>query len=225
MKKVIVILGLLLSQISLSQEEKVIKQTGDFNKVTSFDRIDVVLIAAKENKIILIGDNAKEVEIINKNGELKIRLPLSKLLKGDNISATVYFKDIIAIKANEGSRISSEAVFKTVNFDVIAKEGSEIAVNVDVTNLTVKGGAGSSITIDGKTQNQEVLLNSGALFYGSKLITKHTIITVNAGGDADINATDLVDAKVRAGGIITIFGNPKQINQKTIAGGRIEQVK
>ena len=58
-----------------------------------------------------------------------------------------------------------------------------------------------------------------------KLITSQTYITTNAGGDADIFATDIVDAKVRGGGVITIHGKPKQINQKTVAGGRIEEAK
>ena len=57
------------------------------------------------------------------------------------------------------------------------------------------------------------------------LITKQTTITGNAGGEADVYATDLVDAKVRAGGTILIYGKPKQINQKVVAGGSIEQVK
>jgi len=34
-----------------------------------------------------------------------------------------------------------------------------------------------------------------------------------------------VEAKVRAGGDITIYGKPKQINQKVIAGGSIEEAK
>lgn len=225
MKNIIVLISLILSLISYSQEEKISKQTGDFKKVTSFDKIEVLLIKSTENKVLLIGNYAEEVEIVNNNGELKIRLPLSKLLKGDNISATVYYKDITAIEANEGSRISSESIFKTSNFNVIAKEGSEIAIKVDTNNLTVKGLAGSTITIDGKATNQDILLNSGALFYGSKLVTKQTNVTVNAGGDADINASDFVDAKVRAGGVITIFGKPKKINKKIIAGGSIEQVK
>ena len=42
---------------------------------------------------------------------------------------------------------------------------------------------------------------------------------------ADVYATDLVDAKTRAGGEITIYGKPKQINEKKIAGGTIEQAK
>ena len=37
--------------------------------------------------------------------------------------------------------------------------------------------------------------------------------------------TDFVDAKVRAGGDIVIFGKPKQINQKVIAGGTITESK
>jgi hypothetical protein len=47
----------------------------------------------------------------------------------------------------------------------------------------------------------------------------------HAGGEAAIFATNSVDAKVRAGGDITIFGKPKQINKKIIAGGTIEQAK
>ena len=40
---------------------------------------------------------------------------------------------------------------------------------------------------------------------------------------SDVRASQLVEAKVRAGGIITIFGKPKQINQKTVLGGSINQ--
>ena len=45
-------------------------------------------------------------------------------------------------------------------------------------------------------------------------------VSCNAGGEAAIFATISVDAKVRAGGDITIFGKPKQINKKgpAIAG-------
>lgn len=68
-------------------------------------------------------------------------------------------------------------------------------------------------------------MNSGGIYKAEKLVTNQTVITNNAGGEADIFATDLVDAKVRAGGDITIYGKPKQINQKVIAGGTIEEAK
>jgi hypothetical protein len=86
MKKIIYSL-LIVSSMAFAQNEK---NVGDFNKVTSFDRIDVLLVSSDQNKVQLDGKGADEVEFVNKNGELKIRIPLTKLLDGDNISVTVY---------------------------------------------------------------------------------------------------------------------------------------
>lgn len=222
MQKFIVVLAVFLNQLGFSQDS-VTKNLGDFNKVTSFDQIDVLLVPANENKIILNGEGAQEVELVNKNGELKIRMPITKMLKGDGISATVYYKNIDAVEANEGSRISSEATFEATNFDIIAKEGSEIKLLLDVSRVSVKASDGAKIYLEGKAKNQDIVINSGAILDAKKLGTEQTIITVNAGGEADIFATEFVDAKVRAGGNISIFGKPKQINKKTIAGGTIEE--
>jgi hypothetical protein len=40
--------------------------------------------------------------------------------------------------------------------------------------------------------------------------------TISVSGNAEIYATTLVDAKVRAGGSIYIYGSPKQINKETL---------
>ena len=221
MKKIIFSL-LLISQITFSQTEK---EVGDFNKVTSFDKIDITLIASNQNKVVLSGSDSDKVEVVNKNGELKIRMPLNRLLDGDNISATVYYKNINAIEANEGSRISSNEVFKTASFDIIAKEGAEVRINLNVTSLTIKSSSGAIVTLIGEATTQAAISNTGGILNASKLKTTITNVTVNAGGNAEVNASDVVDAKVRAGGKILIFGKPKQINQKTVVGGIIEQAK
>ncbi len=213
---------LLVSSLAYSQTEK---NVGEFTKVTSFDQIDVTLIPSTENKVILDGSGSEEVELVNKNGELKIRLPLTKLLSGDNISATVFYKKIDAIEANEGSRIACQSVIKSTSFSIIAKEGSSIKLKLNVSKLNAKIANGSTVTVSGTSKNQDILINSGGIFEGEKLKTQQTTISINAGGDASIYATDLVDAKVRAGGDILIYGNPSNINQKTIAGGSIKEAK
>ncbi|WP_445456301.1 head GIN domain-containing protein [Flavobacterium sp. HNIBRBA15423] len=213
---------LLVSTIGFSQVEK---QVGEFSKVTAFDKIDVYLIKSTENKVVLKGDKKEDVELVNKSGELKIRMSFGNLLKGDNISATVYYTNIDAIEANEGSRISSNEIFEGLLFDIIAKEGSEVKIKLDVDKLNARASQGSILKLDGNVDYADILVNSGAKYEAKNLITKQTTITGNAGGEADVYATDLVDAKVRAGGTILIHGKPKQINQKTIAGGTIEQAK
>ncbi len=213
---------LLVSTIGFSQVEK---QVGEFSKVTAFDKIDVYLIKSTENKVVLKGDKKEDVELVNKSGELKIRMSFGNLLKGDNISATVYYTNIDAIEANEGSRISSNEIFEGLLFDIIAKEDSEVKIKLDVDKLNARASQGSILKLDGNVDYADILVNSGAKYEAKNLITKQTTITGNAGGEADVYATDLVDAKVRAGGTILIHGKPKQINQKTIAGGTIEQAK
>ena len=221
MKKLIFSL-LLISSTVFSQIEK---EVGDFFKVTAFDQIDVLLIPSDENKVILNGNGADDVELINRNGELKIRMPLTKLFSGDNISATVYFKELTAVEANEKSRIASEAIFEATGFDIIAKEGSEIKIKLLVDRLTAKIANGSKVNVEGNATTQDILINSGGIYKAEKLLTSQTFITANAGGNANIYATNIVDAKVRGGGVITIYGKPKQINQKIVAGGRIEEAK
>ncbi len=222
MEKIIFSL-LLMSSLTYAQLEK---NVGDFTKVTAFDKIDVNLVAASENKVVLTGANSKEVELVNKNGELKIRMPLTKMLSGYSVSATVYYKKIEAVEANEGSRITSKDIITALNFDVICKEGSDIKlINLQADRLQVRVSQGSVVTVIGTVKNQDVLSNSGGKYDGQDCKSQQTEVTVNAGGMAYVYATDLVNAKTRAGGEITIYGKPKQIIEKSVAGGSIEQAK
>lgn len=222
MKKLIFTL-LLVSSVAFSQVEK---QLDEFTKVTTFDQIDLQLVKGNENKIIIQGSDAKEVEVVNKNGELKIRMPLTKLLQGDNISVTLYYTKLEALEANEGSRIASSELLRSHGFEIIIKEGAQMTLNnVEFSDLNVRISNGSILEIKGTARVTDILVNSGAKFEAKNLTTLNTTITANAGGEATINALDFVDAKVRAGGNILIYGKPKEINQKVIAGGSIEQAK
>jgi hypothetical protein len=213
---------LLISSLTYSQTEK---KVGDFHKVTAFDQITVELIASEENRVELSGTNSEEIEVVNNNGELKLRMPLTKLLKGNQVKAKVYYTDLDAVEANEGSQISNEASIQSTNFDIIAKEGAKIDISLDVAKATVKITSGGIVKTAGTAKNQDVVVSAGAIYEGKDLVTEQTSISINAGGEAAVFATQLVDAKARAGGEIMIYGNPTQVNKKTFAGGRIKIIK
>ena len=217
MNRICFLLVLLTTKWLFAQE----KNVGDFTKVTAFDQIDVMLIPSDENKVSLKGSGSDEVELINKNGELKIRMPLTKMLSGDAISALVYYTQLNAVEANEGARIVSESVVSSEDFDIITKEGSIVELTLDVKNLIVKMNDGSKVSLEGKADSQDVLLNSGSVYKAEKLQTNSTIITANTGAEGSVRVSDLADAKCRAGGKVYIYGNPKRINKKIIAGGKI----
>jgi hypothetical protein len=218
MKKVMLILLAFVVQTTSAQ---LTKDLGEFSTIKIYDRLTVSLISSSENKIVITGNRESEVEVVNNNGELKLRMPFPKLLSGEDISIKLYFKNIESIAASEGSFVSSEANFKQTIMDLNAREGAEIKIDLDVEKVNVKAVTGGIIELSGKALNQDVTLMTGGILKSKELHTSQTTISVSAGGNAEIYATTLVDAKVRAGGSIYIYGSPKQINKETLFGGTI----
>lgn len=217
-KRLVIIVFVFLCQIVSAQ---VTRNLGDFDQVKVFDKINVKLIAASENKIVVTGTRADELETVNKNGELKIRMPFPKLLSGEDITVKLYFKNLESIAVSEGSYVSSENDFKQTSLDLNAKSGGEIKLTIAVDKVSVKVNSGGIVSLFGTAENQEVVITSGGILNAKELATSQTTISVAAGGKSEIHASILVDAKVRAGGSIFIYGKPKQINQEVFIGGTI----
>ena len=220
MKKIILIAFVMISQLNFGQTT--IKLT-DFDELKVFDQLNVTLVQSDENKVEISGKNESSFEAVNKNGVLKLRMKLTKMLSGEDTKVTLYFKNIKSIDANEGSIVSSKHIFKQTTIDLSSQEGAKIDVELDVENTSIKIYSGGIISLWGKAVTQKTMITSGGIFYGKDLVTSQTSVSISAGGSADVNATTLVNAKVNAGGSISIYGKPKEIKQETFAGGIITE--
>lgn len=220
MKKIILIAFVMISQFNFSQTTIKLE---DFDELKVFDQLNVTLIPSDENKVVVTGKNESNFETVNKNGVLKLRMSVTKMLSGADTKVTLYFKNIQSIDANEGSIVSCKDDFKQTTIQLSVQEGAMIELELDVDNTTTKLNSGGIINLSGKAVTQKVTITSGGIFNGKNLETSQTIVSVSAGGSADVNASTLVDAKVNAGGTITIYGKPKQIKQQAFAGGTITE--
>ncbi len=221
MKKIILMLFVLATQLNYGQTTI---KLADFDELKVFDQLNVTLVPSDENKIEINGTNQSNVETVNKNGLLKVRIYLTKILEDNkDLKVTLYFKKIESIDANEGSNVSCNAVFKQISMDLSTQEGAHIEAELDVDKATIKAYSGGIISLMGKAVTQKVSINSGGILKAKDLVTSQTTINISAGGNAEINATTLVDAKVNAGGSIYIYGKPKQIKQQALAGGTITE--
>ncbi|CAM4165508.1 head GIN domain-containing protein [Flavobacterium antarcticum] len=222
MKKIASILMVFVTALGFSQ---VTKNLGEFDSVSVFDKISVELIDSNENRIEITGSRANDVEIVNKNGTLKIRMAVKNILDGEDVSVKLYFKDINEISANEGSYVICDTPIKQTAIKVDTKEGAEVRLNLDVKKVNLRAVTGGILKIKGKATNSDVSLGTGGVLQAEDLQTVQTSIKITTGGEADIRASELVDAKVRAGGNITIYGSPQQINKSTTLGGSINESK
>lgn len=221
MKNFLFLLFVAASYVGYAQDSQD-KVIGAFKEIKVYDRIEVELIKAKENRVVVSGKNTEDVVIVHKKDILKIRMTLEEAFDGDETTVKVYYTDLEIIDANEGAFVSSNDIIEQFELKTKVQEGGNIKLKVkDLKFLDIKAVSGGGISIKGNSKNQTVDVNTGGSYDGEDLITEKTTVTIKAAGVAHVNATAKVVAKVRAGGTVYVYGNPENIDKNTILGGKI----
>lgn len=210
------------ASLQIYAQKPIEKHVGDFKELKVYDLIEVELIKSDENKVIITGENTDYVIVNNKNGTLKIKMELSKIFDGNDTKVKLYYTKVDIIDANEGVKIHSKDEIKQFEIDLKAQEGGSIDVIVDVNYANIKAVTGGVITASGSAKKENVKLLTGGIFNGEKLKSENSEVSINAAGEAYVNASKEVDVKIRAGGDVFVYGNPETVNESKVLGGRIK---
>ncbi len=214
----------LFSLLVVAQEKEI--AIGEFDELKVKDGIQVTLVPSDENKLIISGKHIDDVVVINKGKRLKLRMKTKRILSGFNTTAELFYSgNIEKIEAREGSFISSKDVLLQPLIELEIKEGAEIDLVLDVEKVDASAVTGGILTLKGAATNQDLIISTGATAKTKDLLTEQTSITINAGGNAYINASKVVQATVRAGGIVRVYGKPLQLNKTVFLGGSVIELE
>jgi hypothetical protein len=221
MKSFLFIIPILFSFLSIAQNpiEAIIS---DFDKLKTYDLITVSLVKSSENKIIISGRDSQDVEYVQKNGVLKIRMRAENIFDGAETFVHVYYKKLLTIDANEGSRIVSNGLIEQNRLVIKVQEGASVKAGLKVKNLDVRAVTGGIVELSGQVEDQILVVNTGGIVENAKLRTYYTKVNVQAGGEVEIYATQTADINVRAGGDVIVYGSPVNVKKKTLLGGRVK---
>lgn len=209
----------------MAQDTEISESLQPFSEIKVFDGISVNLIPADRNEAVIKGANTSDVSIVNNEGILKIRMKVTKIFSGYRTFVDVFYNQSLKIiDVNEDGRIISTEPIKQEVLEVKAQEGGEIQIRAEVTQFLVKAVTGGLITAEGRSKNQDVQINTGGIYRGKAFETGFCTVNVNAGSQAEINATDYVRATVKAGGEVMVYGNPAKMDEKTVFGGTIKRM-
>jgi hypothetical protein len=197
------------------------REVGEFREIKVFDLIEVNLIKSDENRILIKGRNTQDINFVNKDGVLKLRMPLEKKFQGEDTFIEVYYTDLRIIDANEGARIIGNEQLVQDRIELRAQEGAQIEIGLSVQDARIRAVTGGIVTASGIATNQVITLNTGGIFEGRDLKTDYTGIRVSTGGEAELFASKEVDIQIRAGGDVRVYGDPQSVNKDTMMGGRI----
>ena len=224
MKHIFTALTILITSTAIAQNS-LEKTIGEFTELKVFDLIEVRLVISDENKIVITGKNIEDVVVINKNGKLKIRMILEERFDGKDTSVTLFYTTVDILDVNEGATISSVDTIKQYEINLKAQEGGKINVYLEVKIANIKAVSGGIIKAHGSATTQKVSLNTGGVYEGKNLQTETTTVIIKAAGNAEVNASELVDIKIRAGGNVFVYGDPKTIIENRVFGGRVKRMK
>ena len=219
--KTIVTICLTLVTLTSFAQRTIDREVGDFNEIKVFDLIEVNMIQSDENRIMIKGRNTEDIKWANKDGVLKLRMQLDKKFTGEDTFIEVYYNDVDVIDANEGAHITCNELINKTKIELRAQEGAKITIGMDVAVADIRAVTGGMVQASGLAENQSIVLNTGGIFEGRDLRTSISDVKISAGGEAEVFASDRVDVNVKAGGDVTVYGQPKEVNKKTFVGGRV----
>jgi hypothetical protein len=211
----------LVTGLTLSAQGTIDREVGEFHEIKVFDLIEVNLIHSEENRILIKGKNTGDINFVNKDGVLKLRMPFEKKFRGEDTFIEVYYTDLKTIDANEGAQIVCNEQLEQDRIELRAQEGAQIEIGMKVRDAQIRAVTGGIIRASGLATNQVITINTGGVFEGRDLKTDFSSIKVSTGGEAELFATAEVDIQIRAGGDVHVYGDPKKVHKDTMFGGRI----
>jgi Putative auto-transporter adhesin, head GIN domain len=201
MKTFLAIAVLAACQFATAQKTQELK---DLKRITVGSDMKLTLVKGTENKLVFEG-NEEETDVDYKDGSLQIN-------GGGN--ATVYYKnELESITAGSDAHVTGSDEIKGRSFTLTAGSDSEVQLNLNVKDLTVAAGSDASITLRGKADKTQVAAGSDAQFNGKGLSVADANVTLGSDAEGSITAKGTVNATVTSDAQLTIYGNPKKVNE------------
>ena len=223
MKKVTLIIALVIGFV-INAQESLEKTIGEFTTVKVYDLINLRMIKSNENKVVITGKNRNDIEILNNNGKLKIRMNIEESYDGNDTVVVLYYTSVDVIDANEGAKVIVEGSLEQFEIDLKTQEGAEITAKLKTTYANFRAVTGGIINVTGSSKNQDISIYTAGIFKGKDFVTEQTEVSINAAGEAYVNAFLNVDVRIKAGGDVYIYGKPKRVDESRVLGGRIKRM-
>lgn len=207
--------------VSVGNAQITTHELEDFNRVKIYNGLSVKLIESDSNRAEITGKSREKVRFKIDDGELKIRVSIDNIWDEDDTEVNLYYAKIQVLDARQNASVRFENEVKQEELTLNASEASDIFARVQLKLLNADVTTGATIEIEGESDIQEVNINTGGKFYAKNHLSIDTNIRISAGGVGDISASGEVVAKVRAGGTVNVYGNPKYIEEDTLFGGKV----
>jgi hypothetical protein len=203
------------------------RKLSGFHAVASTGSFDVVLKQGNTESVKVEADAEVINEIVTevRNGTLLIHSKNThnwgNFWNNRNITIYVTAKNLNSIALTGSGNLKMENEFTADKIQLKLSGSGDFQGKINVKTVEVIISGSGDFKVAGKADESTIALSGSGDFDGSSLITKSTAIRISGSGDANIFASEKIDASVSGSGDIHYSGHPKSVSKIARGSGDI----
>jgi len=202
------------------------RTTSDYDAVRVAGSFDVDLVAGKEGKIIIKGEenlvSAIKVEV--EDNVLKIYVEKGTNIRpsiGKKIEVTVPFEKISEVSLAGSGNVQSKNAIKSDKFTAKLAGSGNFNLEVNSTNLELNLSGSGNINLKGSSDSLTTKLAGSGNIEATNLKAKNVDVNVSGSGNSRVNCIENLTARIAGSGDIKYTGNPEKRDVKVSGSGSI----
>ena len=127
-----------------------------------------------------------------------------------------------SVRVSGATSISSRDTITGNDFELRASGSTSANLNLDVRNLNVNLSGSSNITLSGRADNTDFNASGSSSISAFNLHSVNAELRISGSGDADINVSDTINARLSGSSRVVYMGTPR-VTQNTSGSSSIRQ--
>ncbi|AMJ67282.1 head GIN domain-containing protein [Hymenobacter sp. PAMC 26628] len=140
-----------------------------------------------------------------------------------HLRVAVTADQLTALTAGSGAAVDAKGDYAAPNFQLDVSSGASLRADIATTDLTVRQGSGSVITLKGKAPHLDIRTGSGSVFNGKDLQTDKCEAQASSGSTLKIAVREALVAEASSGASIKYQGAPT-VTKHTGSGGSVRSM-
>lgn len=202
------------------------KTTGDYDAIKVGGSFDVNLVAGKEGKIILKGEEnlLSVIKVEVEDNTLKIYVDkMVNIRPTSKIEITVPFEKISAVSLAGSGNLKTKDQIKSETFAAKLAGSGNVNLNVDSNNFELNLSGSGDVILKGSADKFTSKLAGSGNVNASDLKSTTVDTNVAGSGNSIVNCEGSLTARVAGSGNIKYFGNPEKRDVKVSGSGNIKK--
>ena len=201
------------------------KIDGTFTKISANRGLDVVVIQADQQSVVVEADDnlLGNIETKLDGNTLVITTKYNSFSNVASKKITVKLPKIEGIEAQSGSNVRTTASLRSEDLNLTTSSGGTLVVTVEADDLTAEASSGSNMEISGKALSLKTDASSGSTIKAGSLMANEVSSEASSGSSTTVNPIVQLKGNASSGGSIRYTSDPKSFSKEESSGGSVSK--